>query len=206
MPRVHRLKSFLFRRRELDSVVSMEWILASASPRRSDLLAEAGVSFCVEPAEVIEKEDVEGDPEEVVRHNAELKAREVASRFPQGHVLGADTVVSLEGRIFGKPSNETEAFATLRQLSGKTHQVHTGVCLIFPGGREEVFSEVTLVTFRDLSDEEIRSYIREVPVLDKAGAYALQDQGSRIVASIKGSRSNVIGLPVEAVLARMRGR
>lgn len=177
-------------------------ILASASPRRSDLLSQAGISFRVEPARVEEREDTAGDPVEIVCHNAELKAAEVAGRFPGEWVLGADTVVALEERILGKPRDEKDAFGMLRRLSGKTHRVHTGVCLLSPEGKREVFAESTKVTFHALADADIRNYIRDVPVLDKAGAYALQDQGERIVSRVGGSRSNVIGLPVEAVLRR----
>ncbi len=177
-------------------------ILASSSPRRKDLLTRAGVSIRIESPQVVERNDPEGDPKEVAEHNAELKAREVAGRFPGEWVLGADTVVALGNRIFGKPDNLNAAAKILRALSGQTHEVHTGVCLIQPNGRSEVFSVSTQVTFRELSDGEIRDYLREVPVLDKAGAYALQDQGAKLVASLHGSRSNVIGLPVEEILNR----
>ncbi|MBC2604112.1 Maf family protein [Puniceicoccus vermicola] len=179
-------------------------ILASASPRRSDLLREAGVSFRIEPAQVEEHEDPVGDPVFIVRHNAELKASEVAGRFPGQSVLGSDTVVALGDRVLGKPKDEDEAFAMLRSLAGQEHQVHTGVCLIGAEGQREVFSVSTRVKFRELSDEDIRAYIRDVPVMDKAGSYALQDQGSRIVESVSGSRSNVIGLPLEEVLEALR--
>ncbi|MGE9291547.1 MAG: Maf family protein [Puniceicoccales bacterium] len=180
-------------------------ILASASPRRSDLLAEAGVAFRVEPAQVEEHEDPVGDPAFIVQHNAVLKASEVASRFPGEVVLGADTVVALGAQVLGKPKDKDEAFAMLRALAGAEHQVHTGVCLVRRNGQQDVFSVSTRVKFRELSDEEIFAYIRDVPVMDKAGSYALQDQGSRIVESVEGSRSNVIGLPVEEVLEKLRG-
>lgn len=182
---------------------SVHLILASASPRRKDLLTQAGVSFRVEVAQVEEREDKTGDPAAMVCHNAELKAAEVAGRFPGEWVLGADTTVALGDRILGKPSHEEEAFAMLRLLAGKTHHVHTGVCLIRPDGSRDIFAESTSVTFRELPDVEIRRYLRDVPVLDKAGAYALQDQGERIVEQVEGSRSNVIGLPVEAVVQRI---
>jgi len=181
-------------------------ILASSSPRRSDLLAEAGVRFRVEVARVEEHDDPFGDPAAIVRHNAELKASEVALRFSGEPVLGADTVVALEDRVLGKPSDEAEAFAMLRSLAGKEHCVHTGVCLISTAGERQIFFVTTRVRFLPLTDEEIHGYIHDVPVLDKAGAYALQDQGSRIVESVMGSRTNVIGLPMEEVLKRLSNK
>ena len=186
-----------------DESMKKEIVLASASPRRSDLLREAGVAFRVEPARVDEKDDPLGNPVEIVRHNAELKAEEVSGRFSGEIVLGADTVVALGERVLGKPKDRDEAFSMLRSLAGKTHEVHTGVCLILENGAKDIFSVATRVTFRELADEDIISYIRDVPVMDKAGSYALQEQGARIVESVEGSRSNVIGLPVEEVLKRL---
>lgn len=176
-------------------------LLASASPRRSDLLREAGVPFRVEPARVEEKE--EGGARETALFNAELKAAEVAGRFPGEIVLAADTVVTLDDRVLGKPVDEEEAFRTLRTLAGHVHAVVTGVCLIRGDGDREVFAVESQVRFHPLTDEEIRRYIRDVHVLDKAGSYALQEEGTRIVASVEGSRTNVIGLPMDEVLERL---
>ncbi len=180
-----------------------EIILASASPRRSDLLRSAGVRFRVEPARVDEVPSVEGCPRETATHNATLKAVEVAGRFPGRPVLGADTVVALGERILGKPAHEEEARAMLRELSGRTHSVVTGVCLVRPDGSQVVFAVESRVRFYPLTDREIAGYIADVHVLDKAGAYALQEEGARIVQSVEGSRDNVIGLPVAEVLAAL---
>jgi len=180
-------------------------LLASASPRRAELLAAAGILFRVEPARVVEYADPGADPEDLVRRNAALKAREVAARFPGEAVLGADTAVSLDGVVFGKPKDYDDAFAMLRALSGRRHEVRTAVCLVREDGGEEVFCVLSRVSFRRLSDAEIRAYIRDVHVFDKAGAYAIQEEGERIVAAREGSRSNVIGLPMEEVLRRLRG-
>ncbi|MEM0966963.1 MAG: Maf family protein [Verrucomicrobiota bacterium] len=178
-------------------------ILASASPRRSDLLLEAGIPFEVEPARVAEVEDRFGDPESIVRENANLKATEVSNRFPGRVVVGADTVVALGDEVLGKPKDITEAFQMLTALAGKEHRVLTGVKLVSGTGTGETFVGTTKVRFRQLSDSEIRAYLKVVPVLDKAGSYALQDRGERIVESIEGSRSNVIGLPVEELVERL---
>ena len=118
------------------------------------------------------------------------------SRFPDAAVLGADTVVCMGGEILGKPKDEADAFQMLRFLSGKTHSVYTGVCLVTPEGERSGVEE-TFVTFRSLSDEEILSYIRTGSPLDKAGAYGIQDSG--FVCSFGGSYSNVVGLPLERV-------
>ncbi|MFP4357954.1 MAG: Maf family protein [Puniceicoccaceae bacterium] len=179
-------------------------LLASASPRRAELLAAAGIPFRVEPARVVEHADPGADPEDLVRRNAALKAREVAGRFPGEAVLGADTAVSLDGVVFGKPKDYDDAFAMLRALSGRSHEVRTGVCLVRRDGCDEVFCALSRVTFRRLSDADIRAYIRDVHVFDKAGAYAIQEEGGRIIAGREGSRTNVIGLPMEEVLPRLR--
>ncbi len=178
-------------------------LLASASPRRAELLAAAGIPFQVVPARVVEYANPGADPEDLVRRNAALKAREVAARFPGEAVLGADTVVSLDGVVFGKPRDYDDAFAMLRGLSGRRHEVRTAVCLVRRDGGGEVFCVLSRVSFRRLSDADIRAYIRDVHVFDKAGAYAIQEEGERIVAGWEGSRTNVIGLPMEEVLRRL---
>ena len=178
--------------------------LASASPRRAELLATAGIPFRVEPARVVEYADTKADPEELVRRNAALKAREVAERFPGETVLGADTAVSLGGAIFGKPKDYDAAFTMLRRLSDRWHEVRTAVCIVHEDGHDEAFCVLSRVRFHRLSDDGIRDYIRDVDVFDKAGAYAIQEKGERIVADREGSRTNVIGLPMEEVLVRLR--
>jgi len=175
-------------------------ILASASPRRRELLQELGLRFEVMTAEVSELDAATSphlEPIELARKNAQRKATALAEQQPGRWVLGADTVVALEGRVFGKPVSLDQAREFLEALSGRTHEVITGCALRMPNGEEEVFHEVSRVTFQILSDKIIRRYLAEVPVLDKAGAYALQEHGEWIIGHVEGSRTNVIGLPME---------
>ncbi|MBM4455404.1 MAG: septum formation protein Maf [Verrucomicrobia bacterium] len=182
----------------------MRLILASTSPRRADLLRESGISFHVESPRVEEwgAEDFpEIQPGELARGNARRKARAVAEKHPGQPVLAADTIVVCEGRVLGKPADEEVARQMLAWLSGRTHEVVTAAVLILPDGKKIRESVVrTRVKFRELANAEIRAYVREIDVLDKAGAYALQDGGDRLVERVEGSRSNVIGLPMETVL------
>jgi septum formation protein len=179
-------------------------ILASISPRRADLLRESGISFRVEPPRVEEwsaEEFPEIQPGELARGNARRKAQAVAERHPGQPVLAADTIVVCEGRILGKPADEEMARQMLGWLSGRTHEVVTAVVLVLPDGKKIRESVVrTRVKFRELGKAEVEAYVREIEVLDKAGAYALQDGGDRLVERVEGSRSNVIGLPMETVL------
>jgi septum formation protein len=178
-------------------------VLASASPRRRELLAAAGVAFEIAAVEVAELDAGSGLlPAELAEANARLKAR--AAARPGRWVLGADTVVALDGRIFGKPGSLDRAREFLRALSGRTHEVITGCALMGPGGEEQVFHEITRVTFLALTDEAIERYLAAVHVLDKAAGYALQEKGEWIVAGVEGSRSNVVGLPMERLLAVLR--
>lgn len=174
----------------------MKFLLASNSPRRRELLSGLVPAFEVVPSrfEEIAKEGERG--EERCLRFAEGKAREVFARFPDAAVLGADTVVVFGGEILGKPKDEADAFEMLRFLSGKTHSVYTGVCLVTPEGERSGVEE-TCVTFRPLSDEEILSYIKTGSPFDKAGAYGIQDSG--FAAAFRGSYSNVVGLPLERV-------
>ncbi len=142
------------------------------------------------------------NPATLAERNAVLKAAAVAA--PDRWTLGADTVVTRAGRIFGKPASLAEAREFLRALSGGMHEVVTGCALLGPGKTEIVFHETTRVIFRDLSEEEIARYLAEVPVLDKAGAYGLQEKGELLVARVEGSRANVVGLPVERLLPLLR--
>lgn len=136
--------------------------------------------------------------------NAESKALEVASRFPNRIILGADTVVSLEGKTYGKPRDLAEAKSMLEQLAGHIHEVLTGVCLIHRDGQKMCrFVESTRVKFRPLNALDLDQYLATVHTLDKAGAYAAQEDGGRLIECLEGSMSNVIGLPVEAVLAAL---
>lgn len=175
-------------------------ILASNSPRRRELLATIVSGFEVIPSAFEEK--AEGlTPEETASAFAEGKAREVFSRYPQYAVLGADTVVTLDGRLLGKPRSPEEAAETLRFLSGRTHAVYTGICLI---GRSVFLRNVvkTDVTFRRLTPEVIARYVQSGSPMDKAGAYGIQD--GMLVQSYEGSYTNVVGLPVEQVRAMLK--
>ena len=182
----------------------MRLILASTSPRRADLLRESGIPFRVEKPGVEEwaaSDFPEVSPGDLARVNARRKAKAVAEKHPDKPVLAADTLVVCQSRILGKPADEKMAEEMLGWLSGRTHEVITATVLILPGGKKTREAVVrTRVKFRILGIEEVRSYLRDVEVLDKAGAYALQDGGDRIVEQVEGSRSNVIGLPMETVL------
>jgi len=177
-------------------------ILASASPRRRELLEALGLPFEVMAVDIPELDADSAphlSPAGLARENARHKAAAAAERSPGRWVLGADTVVALDGRLFGKPASLAQARKFLRALSGRTHEVITGCALLDPERREEIFHELTRVIFRALPDETIERYLAEVPVLDKAGAYALQERGEWIIERVEGSRANVIGLPVEAL-------
>jgi septum formation protein len=184
-------------------------ILASASPRRAELLRQLGLAFQVVPSDAAEVCHSHLTPREVCLMNAYRKARTVAARFPAALVLGADTMVCLDDMIFGKPADLAEASRMLVQLQGRTHQVITGVCLVRQEARRSrLFAVATDVTFRPLSPARIQDYLAAINPLDKAGAYAIQEQGEQIVAGISGSFSNVVGLPLERLkeaLASMDG-
>jgi len=173
-------------------------ILASASPRRSELLRQLGINFKVLVGAVPEIHDEQMTALEAVQVNAYRKARAVAKDFPDALVLGADTLVYLETALFGKPASLEAAYEMLERLQGQTHQVVTAVCLLhLRAHRQKVFAETTAVTFRPLDAVKIRRYLTHVNPLDKAGAYAIQEQGDLIVEEVKGSYTNVVGLPLE---------
>lgn len=176
-------------------------VLASASPRRRELLASLGLSFDIQPAEGPENTPESGDAGNAARAIALGKARAVAALRPEDLVIGADTVVELDGHILGKPSDEAEASAMLKSLSARTHRVYTGVAVI-AGGREEARSVVTHVRFRALSEREIAAYVATGEPMDKAGAYAVQGRAALFVEGIEGDYFNVVGLPLCA-LGRM---
>ncbi len=183
----------------------MALILASASPRRLDLLRGAGVTVTVCPADVDESPLPGELPAAHVERLALAKAAAAKRLWPERTVLGADTVVVLDGEIFGKPADLEAARATLRQLSGRCHRVLTGVCLHWPPPRPpEVWTSCTEVYFRDLDEAVIEAYFARVNPLDKAGAYGIQAHGEMLVDHIVGLESNVVGLPVEEVLLRLR--
>ena len=173
-------------------------ILASASPRRAELLQRLKLKFRIIPSDATEVLDEQLSPLELCQLNAHFKARAVAKKNPDSLVLGADTLVFLDGEIMGKPASRADAQRMLARLQGQTHQVVTGVSLIhLRTHRESMFATSTDVTFRSLTAGQINDYIAKVNPLDKAGAYAIQEHGDMIVAEIFGSYSNVIGLPVE---------
>lgn len=177
----------------------MKIVLASASPRRKQLLEEAGYQIECIVSGAGEIEDHSLSPADLALENAGRKARAVAKDFPARTVIAADTVVWKSGRFFGKPSDLDEAFWMLQELVGRTHEVVTGVVIRFPGRETARFSESSLVTFHALDDGEIRAYLESIHPLDKAGAYAAQGDNGRIIKKIEGSVTNVIGLPVERI-------
>lgn len=173
-------------------------ILASASPRRRTLLAEAGYRFEVCPAEVEESIPDYLTVSEAVLLNAKRKASWVSERHRESLVIGVDTLVSFEGRALGKPANLAEAKSMLARLSGQTHEVFSGVWLRIGRRRRQAgFVEASRVRFRKLTGSEIERYVKLIDPLDKAGGYAAQEDPMGIIAEIEGSRSNVIGLPME---------
>jgi septum formation protein len=175
-------------------------VLASASPRRSELLSRIPVPFTVIPSDAPEVHNEQLTVREVCLVNAYRKARAVAKQFPDHLVLGADTLVSMGNRLYGKPSDIDEAERMLSELQGKTHEVVTGVCLMhLRKHRVKSFCETTWVTFKQLRPDVIHDYVMKVPTLDKAGAYGIQEFGDMLVAGVDGSYDNVVGLPTEAL-------
>ncbi len=180
------------------------FILASASPRRAELLQQLKLDFTIVPSDAKEVFDDNLSPLELCQLNAHRKARAVAKKDPDALVLGADTLVFLDHKIFGKPADATEAKKMLLQLQGRTHQVVTGVSLIhLRTHREKIFAASTNVMFRPLTPEQIDKYLVKINPLDKAGAYAIQENGEMIVSEISGSFSNVVGLPIEKVQSEL---
>ncbi len=181
-------------------------ILASASPRRADLLRQLKLEFEVVPSDAKEVFDEHLSPLELCQLNAHRKARKVAKKIPDALVLGADTLVFLDHHIFGKPANAAGAKKMLLELQGRTHQVVTGVSLIqLRTHHEKIFAVSTDVLFRALSPEQIDEYLARINPLDKAGAYAIQENGEMVVSEISGSFSNVVGLPIERVASELAG-
>jgi septum formation protein len=172
-------------------------VLASASPRRSQLMQEIGLKFDVIPSQVAEGGISAGRPEELVMLLAHAKAADVAKRLKAGIVIGADTIVVADGQVLGKPVDSADAAKMLRALSGREHQVYSGVALIDAGsGRSLTDYEVTAVRFRQLSEASIERYVATGEPMDKAGAYAIQGLGSLLVTGIRGDYNCVVGLPL----------
>lgn len=182
-------------------------VLASASPRRQELLRNAGISFVVQASDI----DETPLPGESAKDCAERLAREKALAVwrlrPSDVVLGADTVVVIDDEILNKPIDGKDAARMLRMLSGRVHRVITGVCLVKKGASDPTYSvasESTSVTMSEISDEEIQSYVESGEPMDKAGAYAIQGRASRWIPRIEGDYSNVVGLPVALVYRMLR--
>jgi septum formation protein len=182
----------------------MSIVLASSSPRRRELLEQAGVVFEVVASPADEIHDPAMKPDHLCELNATLKAAAVSEIRQQSIVIGSDTLVFIDDIPLGKPVDLEEAYAMLRRLSGRTHQVCTGVCVIHPGGNQKVFHDITEVTFRALDDTAIAHYFSQVNPLDKAGAYGIQECGDQIISEIRGSYENVMGRPVSMVLEALR--
>jgi septum formation protein len=189
-------------------------VLASASPRRQELLRNAGFPFIVQPTDIPEVPETGEVPQAFAERMAREKATAVFRERPEDVILGADTIVVVGPVILGKPRDVVDAVRMLRVLSGRTHQVLTGVCLVGPPARtenrksspgfEDVRSERTLVTMEALSDEDIRSYISTGEPMDKAGAYGIQGRASRWISRIEGDYFNVVGLPMSLVYKMLR--
>jgi septum formation protein len=188
-------------------------VLASASPRREELLRNAGITFEIEPAHIAE-DPLPGEPPRVLAERlAKEKAAAISAQRKSDYILGADTVVVVAGEMLGKPYDNADATHMLKLLSGRTHQVITGVCLMGPvtqvttsktpptpvGWFEDVRSETTQVTMASLTDQEISYYVSTGEPMDKAGAYGIQGIASRWVTRVEGDYSNVVGLPVSLV-------
>ncbi len=184
----------------------MKLILASGSPRRSDLLAAVGIEFEVIPSPAEEIHDSSLGMSGLCEENARLKASAVAIHHPDAVVIGADTLVFLDGEPLGKPKDMAEAELMLRRLSGKPNQVCTGVCIMGPGKKMSLLHVVTDVFFRELDDETLFAYLAKTQPLDKAGAYGIQDHGEMIIDRIDGPYDNVMGLPVDQVLQALEMR
>jgi len=181
-------------------------VLASASPRRQEILRNAGIPFVVQPTDIPEIPQAGEKPQACAERLASEKAMAVFRHRPNEVILGADTIVVVDGQMLGKPRDHENAARMLRLLSGRSHQVTTGVCLIGPESPEDIRSETTLVTMSTLNDNDIRSYVSTGEPMDKAGAYAIQGIASRWISRIEGDYFNVVGLPVSLVYKMLRER
>ena len=179
-------------------------VLASASPRRSELLKRMGLAFEVHPSHADEDESGANGPEQMVLKNAELKAAAMVGQYPDDLVLGSDTTVALGESVLSKPADLAEAKQMLQRLSGQVHTVYTAVALRWQaGGFAESFVEKSQVRFNQLSDSTINAYFEQVNPLDKAGAYGIQEGRELIIEAVEGSVENVMGLPIQALAAKL---
>lgn len=181
-----------------------ELVLASASPRRRELLERMGLRFRIHPAAVEEDNDPNDGPAMMVASNAALKASFVSELEPDALVLGSDTTVALDAEVLNKPRDLDEARRMLHRLAGRSHQVYTAVALSWKEGVfEEVFVESSAVRFKDFDDAVIDRYFEEVNPLDKAGAYGIQQARDLIIESVEGSVENVMGLPIQRLAQKL---
>jgi septum formation protein len=189
--------------------MSSTLILASASPRRRELLTQAGYGFQVEPSSVVESRRPGEDAIRFATRLAREKAEEVFARHQPSAapmmVLGADTVVVCDGEVMGKPADAADAIRMLLLLSGRTHQVVTGVAVVWGSGSAEVAAEMTQVTMRTLSPQEVADYVAGGEPMDKAGAYAIQGHAGKWIPRIHGCYFNVVGLPLALVTSLLEG-
>ncbi len=182
-------------------VANRPLVLASGSPRRQDLIGSLGVAFEVHPAQGEEPApELEETPAAYAVRAAKAKAEEVAARFPQAVVIGADTIVTVRGRILGKPKSREHALEMLSMLSGRTHEVITGCALIGPGWKKSEFSIATQVEFIEATEDVLRAYVATGEPEGKAGSYAIQGRGAFLVRNVYGSYTNVVGLPLARVV------
>jgi septum formation protein len=179
--------------------IKPELILASSSPRRQELLREIGISFQVHAANINEDQIAGETPIAYALRLAREKAQAVAAHYPQSYVLGADTIVVVDGEVLGKPKDRRDAARMLRLLSGRGHEVTTAVSLVAQGTPVETRASTTKVYFREIAEDEIQRYIAGGEPMDKAGAYAIQGGASRWADRIEGEFSNVVGLPLSLV-------
>ncbi|WP_329484217.1 Maf family protein [Kribbella sp. NBC_01484] len=178
----------------------MKLVLASGSPRRKEILSDMGLEFTINPSHCDESVDPGTSPSDAVCELAIRKASTVAAGLPDSLVIGSDTVIDLAGEIIGKPHTPEQAAATLRALSGRTHIVRTAVAMVNSNDmRSEVTAAEAQIEFRDLSDDEINAYVATGEPMDKAGAYAIQGEGSSLIAKFSGDEDTIIGLPRQAV-------
>ncbi|WP_027409463.1 Maf family protein [Anoxybacteroides tepidamans] len=181
----------------------MKLILASSSPRRKQLLEMANLHFDVLVSDIDEQIQQNETPEQIVQSLAYQKAKAVQAAHSDAYIIGADTVVVYNGSVLGKPKTKEEAADMLRMLSGKTHQVYTGVAIVSPE-KEAVFAERTEVTFWDLTETDIYEYIETGEPMDKAGAYGIQGKGALFVKRIEGDYFSVVGLPLSRTIRELK--
>ena len=183
-------------------------ILASGSPRRRELMAREGFEFDIITSNAQESYDPSLPVTKIAQSLATLKAQAVAdtlkpSRLAESIIVGADTVVALDGTIYGKPQDADDACRMLKELSGKTHEVITGVCIIC-NGQVQAFSQSTKVRFKELDDAQIKDYVASGEPMDKAGAYGIQGLGGKLIDGIEGDFDNVVGLPIKTLAPKLR--